>query len=51
MSTKNTSFFCDGKLEDIVNNFNYLGIVFSAGCSFSDQQNTTAGHACKILLV
>ena len=48
-------FFYDNKTIDIVNRFNYLGIVFTTGGSYSEEENTLAGlflnlkHICTNL--
>ena len=40
-------FYYNGKRVDIENKFNYLGIVFTPGGSFSEAQTTLSGQALK----
>lgn len=42
-------FLYDGKRVDVVNKFNYLGVVFSSGGSFSIAQSTISGQALKAI--
>ena len=42
-------FIYDGKSLEIIKAFKYLGIVFTAGGSFSEAQNTLAGQAQKAI--
>ncbi|MCG8034648.1 MAG: endonuclease/exonuclease/phosphatase family protein, partial [Candidatus Thiodiazotropha taylori] len=46
---RNLAFYYDGELLEIVSKFRYLGIVFTAGGSFSEAQNTLAGQAQKAI--
>ena len=41
------AFLYDGKRVDVVNKFNYLGVVFSSGGSFSIAQSTISGQPLK----
>ena len=45
----NISFRYNNKTIDIVNRFNYLGVVFTSGGSFCDATNTLAGQALKAI--
>ena len=45
----NLSFIYNDNEIKIVNMFNYLGIVFTPGGSFSDAQNTMEGQALKAI--
>jgi len=45
----NISFRYNNKTIDIVNRFNYLGVVFTSGGSFCDASNTLAGQALKAI--
>jgi len=42
-------FYYNGKRVDIENKFNYLGIVFTPGGSFSEAQTTLSGQALKAI--
>ena len=46
---RNLSFSYEGEVLEIVKSFKYLGIVFTAGGSFSEAQNTLAGQAQKAI--
>lgn len=46
---RNLSFNYDGTPLEIVKHFKYLGVVFTAGGSFSEAQNTLAGQAQKAI--
>ena len=46
---KKLSFSYDGEVLEIVKSFKYLGIVLTAGGSFSEAQNTLAGQAQKAI--
>ena len=37
---RNLTFYCNGQQLEIVNKFRYLGVIFTAGGSFSECQNT-----------
>lgn len=47
--SRNLSFTFNGSPLEIVKNFKYLGIVFTAGGSFSEAQSTLAGQAQKAI--
>ena len=47
---RNLVFNYNGTLLEIVTNFKYLGIGFTAGRSFSEAQATLAGQAQKAIL-
>ncbi|KAL4240483.1 hypothetical protein ACF0H5_001275 [Mactra antiquata] len=47
--SSNINFFFNGKTIEIVNKFNYLGIVFSTSGSFSSAQETISGQAMKAI--
>ena len=51
MLPRNLSFSFDNTVLEIVNNFTYLGIVFTTWGSFTETQNTLAGQARKALLL
>jgi hypothetical protein len=44
---RETMFYYNGQIIEIVNKFNYLGIVFTSGGSLSSSQNTLSGQAQK----
>ena len=46
---RNLKFYYNGQQLEIVNKFRYLGVVFTAGGSFSECQNTLAGQAQKAI--
>ena len=46
---RNLSFSYEGEVLEIVKCFKYLGIVFTAGGSFSEAQNTLVGQAQKAI--
>ena len=46
---RNLKFYYNAEVLEIVNKFSYLGIVFTAGGSFSDTQATLAGQAQKAI--
>ena len=46
---RNLKFYNNGQQLEIVNKFRYLGVVFTAGGSFSECQNTLAGQAQKAI--
>ena len=46
---ENLIFYYDNQVLEIVKKFKYLGIVFTAGGSFSECQNTLAGQAQKAI--
>ena len=46
---KDISFYNQGCQIEIVQSFKYLGVVFTVGGSFSEAQNTLAGHAHKAI--
>ena len=46
---ENLMFYYDNHVLEIVTKFKYLGIVFTAGGSFSECQNTLAGQAHKAI--
>ena len=46
---RNLVFIYDGEPLEITKAFKYLGIVFTAGGSFSEAQNTLAGQAQKAI--
>ena len=41
------NFYYNNILIETVNNFSYLGVVFTVGGSFSEAQNTLSGKALK----
>jgi len=43
------NFYYNTILIETVNNFSYLGVVFTVGGSFSEAQNTLSGKALKSL--
>ena len=45
---RNLTFLYNGNQLEIVRNFKYLGIIFMAGGSFSETQNTLSGQAQKL---
>ena len=45
--SQNLRFLYDGKEIEIVSKFNYLGIVFSSGGSFSEAQHTLCRSSFK----
>jgi len=47
--SQNLRFLCDGTEIEIVSKFNYLGIVFSSGGSFSEAQHTLSSQALKAI--
>ena len=47
--SRNLSFYYNEQQFEIVNKFRYLGLVFTVGGSFSEAQNTLAGHAQKAI--
>ena len=47
----NLVFYYDGEPLEIVSKFKYLGVVFTAGGSFSEAQNTLAGQAQKTIFL
>ena len=49
MLARDIAFYYQGERLKIVNPFNYLGVVFTAGGSFSEAQNTLAGQAQKAI--
>ena len=42
---RNLTFYYNGQQLEIVNKFRYLSVIFTAGGSFSECQNTLAGQA------
>ena len=46
---RHLSFSYEGEVLEIVKTFKYLGIVFTAGGSFSEAQNTLAGQVQKAI--
>ena len=46
---RNLTFYYNGQQLEIINKFRYLGVVFTAGGSFSECQNTLAGQAQKAI--
>ena len=46
---RNLGFYYEGNQIEIVKSFKYLGIVFTAGGSFSGTQNTLSGQAQKAI--
>ena len=46
---RNLVFYYNGEPLEIVSKFKYLGVVFTAGGSFSEAQNTLAGQAQKAI--
>ena len=46
---RNLTFLYNGNQLEIVRNFKYLGIIFTAGGSFSETQNTLLGQAQKAI--
>ena len=44
---RNLTFYYNGQQLEIVNKFEYLGVVFTASSSFSECKNTLAGQAQK----
>ena len=46
---RNLTFLYNGNQLEIVRNFKYLGIIFTAGGSFSETQNTLSGQAQKAI--
>ena len=46
---RNLSFTYEGEVLEIVKSFEYLGIVFTVGGSFSETQTTLAGQAQKAI--
>ena len=46
---RNLTFYYNGQQLEIANKFRYLGVVFTAGGSFSECQNTLAGQAQKAI--
>ena len=46
---RNLTFLYNGNELEIVRNFKYLGIIFTAGGSFSETQNTLSGQAQKAI--
>ena len=46
---RNLKFYYNDQQLEIVNKFRYLGVVFTAGGSFSECQNTLAGQAQKAI--
>ena len=46
---RNLAFFYNEQQLEIVSKFRYLGVVFTAGGSFSEAQNTLAGQAQKAI--
>ena len=46
---RNLAFYYNGQQLEIVKNFKYLGIVFTAGGSFAEAQNALAGQAQKAI--
>ena len=46
---RNLTFLYDGQVINIVQNFNYLGIVFTAGGSFAETFEMLAGQARKAM--
>jgi len=47
--SQNLRFLYDGTDIEIVSKFNYLGIVFSSGDSFSEARHTLSGQALKAI--
>lgn len=45
----NEKWFYDGNILEIVNDFNYLGVVFSSSGSFNMNQNMLAGKGLKAM--
>lgn len=46
---RNLSFYYNGQQLEIISKFRYLGVVFTAGGSFSETLNTLAGQAQKAI--
>ena len=46
---RHLTFLYNGNELEIVRNFKYLGIIFTAGGSFSETQNTLSGQAQKAI--
>ena len=46
---RNLEFYYGGNQIEIVKSFKYLGIIFTAGGSFSETQNTLSGQAQKAI--
>ena len=46
---RNLGFYYEGNQIEIVKSFKYLGIIFTAGGSFSETQNTLSGQAQKAI--
>ena len=46
---RSLAFYYNGQQLEIVKNFKYLGIVFTAGGSFAEAQNSLAGQAQKAI--
>ena len=45
--SRDTQFFYNGNIVEIVRKFTYLGVVFSISGSFTEAQNTLSGQALK----
>ena len=45
--SRDTQFFYNGNMVEIVHTFTYLGVVFSTSGSFTEAQKTLSGQALK----
>ena len=47
--SRDTQFFYNGNIVEIVHKFTYLGVVFSTSGSFAEAQKTLSGQALKAI--
>ena len=47
--SRDTQFFYNGNMVEIVHTFTYLGVVFSTSGSFTEAQKTLSGQALKAI--